>query len=57
MAALLAIVCFAIAFIMQIAGWTHGNFNSLAVTILGLVFLAVALVWPYRPWVHTTPAP
>lgn len=55
MAALLAIVAFIIAFIMRIAGWSHGNFDSIAVMMLGLVFLAVALVWPYRPWVHPAP--
>lgn len=50
MAAVLALVAFIIAFIMRIAGWGHGNFDSIAVMMLGLVFLAAALLWDYRPW-------
>ena len=50
MAAVLALVAFIIAFIMRIAGWSHGSFDSIAVAILGFVFLAAALLWDWRPW-------
>lgn len=51
MAGILAIVAFIIAFIMQLASWSHGAFTPFAVMLLGLVFLSVHLVrdwWPGR---------
>lgn len=51
MAGILAIVAFIIAFIMQIAGWSHGAFDAFAVMLLGLALLAIAVIhdwWPRR---------
>jgi hypothetical protein len=45
-----AVVMFAIALILHIAGGGHGHLDVTTFTLLGLLFLAVHLMWPWTPW-------
>jgi hypothetical protein len=56
MAGVLAIVAFAVALIFQLASVDKNVLlNPAAFTIIGLLCLAVHLVWPYTPW-HRPPS-
>jgi hypothetical protein len=50
-----AIVAFAVALILQLASVSKGVFLTVTTfTLIGLLCLAVHLVWPYTPW-HRPP--
>jgi len=50
-----AVVAFAVALILHLASVDRGVLlNPGAFTIIGLLCLAVHLVWPYTPW-HRPP--
>ncbi len=50
MSAFLAILCFAIAFLMHIFGWKSGKIDFITFELAGLFFLALAGVWSFTPW-------
>ena len=52
MLAVLAAICFAVAFVLHLAGAGSGHLDVLTFELAGLVFLALAAVapgWPRRP--------
>lgn len=53
MFALGAVICFILAFILDIAGVSHGHFDPTTFTIAGLVFLALWALAPGWPPVWT----
>jgi hypothetical protein len=55
MFALGAVICFILAFILDIAGVSHGHFDPGTFTIAGLVFLALWALAPGWPasWSRT----
>jgi len=51
-----AVVAFAVALILQLASVSKGVFLTVATfTLIGLLCLAVHLVWPYTPWRRPPP--
>jgi len=52
MFAIAAVVLFAIALVLDLAGISHGHFDPETFMLAGLVFLALAACapgWPHRP--------
>ena len=52
MAAVAAVVCFALALTLSLAGIAHGHFDEQTFMLAGMLLLAVAAVypgWPRRP--------
>jgi hypothetical protein len=56
MAAIVAIIAFAIALIMEIGQVAaKGAFNVTTFMLIGLLCLAIHLVWGYAPWRNRAP--
>lgn len=55
-AALAAVIAFAFALLMHLAGWGSGKLDVMTFVLIGLLALALAVVWePGRAWIVSRP--
>jgi hypothetical protein len=46
----LALLCFALAFVFHAFGFAHNPLDWEGMVSLGLAFAAFGWLWPYTPW-------
>lgn len=55
---LIAVVAFAFALLMHLAGWGSGKLDVMTFTLIGLLALTLFVIWePVRARLHRSPPP